>query len=145
MRTTRWRSEVQPRYMEHAILAANETFYDAFRREDHAGMEELWARRAPVACIHPGWDALLGRDLVMRSWRAIMENGAPAVRCVSPRVLRLGDTALVICEEHVGGGRLIATNAFVLEDGQWRMVHHQAGPLGGADDVEVEDDAHGAN
>jgi hypothetical protein len=24
---------------------------------------------------------------------------------------------------------LAATNVFVLEDGQWRMVHHHAGPL----------------
>lgn len=24
---------------------------------------------------------------------------------------------------------LAATNAFVLEDGAWRMVHHHAGPL----------------
>jgi ketosteroid isomerase-like protein len=131
--------------MELAILAANETFYDAFRRDDHAAMNDLWARRAPVACIHPGWDALIGRDRVMQSWRAIMENGAPLVRCVAPRVVQLGDTALVICEEHVAGGRLIATNAFVLEDGQWRMVHHHAGPLGGGDDVEVEDDPIGAN
>jgi ketosteroid isomerase-like protein len=131
--------------MELDILAANEAFYDAFRREDQAAMNELWARRAPVACVHPGWSALLGRGRVMQSWRAIMENGSPPIRCVSPRVLRLGDTALVICEEHVGGGRLIATNAFVHEDGQWRMVHHHAGPVGGREDPDVADDPLGPN
>jgi ketosteroid isomerase-like protein len=131
--------------MEPAVIAANEAFYDAFRREDHAAMNELWARRAPVACIHPGWGALLGRDRVMQSWRAIMENGAPQIRCASPQVLRLGDTALVICEEHMAEGRLIATNAFVLEDGRWRMVHHHAGPVGGDADVAVADDPLGPN
>jgi ketosteroid isomerase-like protein len=119
--------------MDTAILAANEAFYDAFRREDPTAMDELWARQAPVACIHPGWDALLGRDRVMASWRAIMENGAPVIRCVAPRVQRLGDVALVICEEHVGDGRLIATNVFVHEDGHWRLVHHQAGPIANGD------------
>jgi ketosteroid isomerase-like protein len=132
--------------MDTAILAANQAFYDAFRREDPTAMDEIWARRAPVACIHPGWDALLGRDRVMASWRAIMENGAPEVRCVAPQVQRLGDVALVICEEHVGGGRLIATNVFAHEDGQWRIVHHHAGPIAtGEPDTESPEDPHGPN
>jgi ketosteroid isomerase-like protein len=132
--------------MDTEILAANEAFYQAFRREDPTAMDELWARRAPVACVHPGWGALLGRDRVMASWLAIMKNGAPPVRCVAPRVHRLGDAAFVICEEHIGGGRLIATNVFVQEDGQWRMVHHHAGPLAGRepDDVSLSD-PHGPN
>jgi ketosteroid isomerase-like protein len=123
--------------MDTEILVANEAFYDAFRREDPAAMDELWARRAPVACIHPGWDALIGRDRVLASWRAIMKNGTPPIRCVAPRVQRLGDAAFVICEEHVGGGRLIATNVFVHEDGRWRIVHHHAGPIAG-DDQDLE-------
>jgi hypothetical protein len=131
--------------MESDILAANEAFYEAFRREDQAAMQALWARRAPVACIHPGWGAMLGRERVIQSWRVIMQNGSPPIRCVNPQVLRLGEAALVICEEHIGGGRLIATNAFVHEDGAWRMVHHQAGPVGGERDAEVEDDPIGPN
>jgi len=132
--------------MDTAILAANEAFYDAFRREDPEAMDEIWAQHAPVACIHPGWNALLGRDRVMASWRAIMENGAPPIRCVAPRVQRLGEVALVICEEHAGGGRLIATNAFVHEDGQWRIVHHHAGPIASGDqDTAAADAPHGLN
>jgi ketosteroid isomerase-like protein len=132
--------------MDTAILAANEAFYDAFRREDPTAMNEIWARRAPVACIHPGWDALLGRNRVMASWRAIMENGTPPIRCVAPRVQRLGDAVLVICEEHIGGGRLIATNVFVQEDGQWRIVHHHAGPIArGEQDTASTADPHGPN
>jgi ketosteroid isomerase-like protein len=132
--------------MDTEILAANEAFYHAFRREDPTAMDELWARHAPVACIHPGWDALIGRDRVMASWLAIMNNGAPAIRCVAPRVQRLGDAAFVICEEHVGGGRLLATNVFVHEDGQWRMVHHHAGPIARSEqDIEAWSDPHDAN
>lgn len=131
--------------MESDILAANEAFYDAFRREDQAAMNALWARRAPVACIHPGWGATMGRERVLQSWRAIMQNGAPPIRCANPQVLRLGETALVICEEHIGGGRLIATNAFVHEDGAWRIVHHHAGPVEASSDTAEEDDPIGPN
>jgi ketosteroid isomerase-like protein len=131
--------------METAILAANEAFYDAFRREDPTAMNEIWAVHAPVACIHPGWHALSGRDRVMASWRAIMENGAPPIRCVAPRVQRLGDTALVICEEHVQGDRLIATNVFVHEDGRWRIVHHHAGPIADGQATAPTSDPRGLN
>lgn len=115
--------------MDTAILAANAAFYEAFHRNDAVAMDEIWAARAPVACIHPGRHALLGRNLVMASWRAILEHGAVPVRCVAPQVQHLGEAAVVICEEHVDGNRLIATNVFVHEDGRWRIVHHQAGPL----------------
>lgn len=127
------------------ILAANQAFYDAFLAEDEDAMEALWARRAPVACIHPGWTALIGRPRVMASWRAIMAGGAPALRCASPRVHQLGDVAYVICDELVAGGRLVATNVFVREDGQWRIVHHQAGQVAAVaapeDEPEDDDDA----
>jgi hypothetical protein len=126
--------------MEADILAANEAFYDAFVREDSAAMDALWARRAPVACIHPGWTALVGRAKVMASWRAIMSNGAPPIRCAAPRVQLLGDVAYVICDELVGGGRLIATNVFVLEDDAWRLVHHQAGQVAAVATTDEDDD-----
>jgi ketosteroid isomerase-like protein len=116
------------------VLAANQAFYEAFRGEDLAAMDALWARAAPVACIHPGWPALVGRSPVMASWRGILENGAPPIRAEAPRVQRLGDVAYVICDEVVPGGRLVATNVFVLEGGAWRMVHHHAGPVSMPDD-----------
>ena len=132
--------------MDSEILAANEAFYRAFRREDPTAMDELWARDAPVACIHPGWGALIGRDRVMASWLAIMKNGAPPIQCVAPRVHRLGDAAFVICEERLGDGRLIATNVFVHEGGQWRMVHHHAGPIAASEpEATSSSEPHGLN
>ena len=118
---------------EEAVLAANEAFYRAFATRDFAAMDAVWASHTPVACIHPGWDALVGRDMVMESWAAILGGaGAPQIRCEAPRVFVLGPSAFVICREVLEQGRLIATNVFAREPAGWRMVHHQAGPGGQA-------------
>jgi hypothetical protein len=37
--------------------------------------------------------------------------------------------AFVVCVETLSGGRLAATNVFVREGGEWRIVHHHAGPI----------------
>lgn len=113
-----------------AVLAANLEFYRAFTTRDSEAMDALWARQAPVACVHPGWPALSDRDAVMESWRGILSNpDSPRIVCYDERVFLYGDTALVICEEELDGGTLIASNWFVREGGQWRMAHHQAGQL----------------
>jgi ketosteroid isomerase-like protein len=127
-----------------AVLAANQAFYTAFARRDLLAMDAVWAQRAPVACIHPGWDALVGREQVMASWRAILSGaGAPAIECQSPTAHLLGDAAFVICYEAVRGARLIATNLFVREDGAWRMTHHHAAPVPppADDEADADDDA----
>jgi ketosteroid isomerase-like protein len=111
------------------VLSANAAFYDAFRVESLAAMDSVWARRAKVACVPPGWPALIGRDQVMASWRAIFESGTPAIRCAEAEAHVLGDAAFVTCTELLNGGTLVATNLFVREDGAWRMVHHHAGPV----------------
>ena len=114
---------------KEAVLAANEGFYRAFARRDLAAMDALWARETPVACVHPGWDALVGRDRVMESWAAILGNPrAPRLHCEAPRPFLLGSGAFVLCCEVLEQGRLIATNVFAREPAGWRMVHHQAGP-----------------
>ena len=55
-----------------ALLFANEAFYAAFAGHDYAAMEALWARHAPVACIHPGWGVLEGRE-----WRLVHHQAGP--------------------------------------------------------------------
>jgi ketosteroid isomerase-like protein len=115
---------------ELEVLEANESFYRAFSGRDVDALDRLWARRAPVACIHPGWDALDGREEVLDSFRAILGSGnSPRVRCTSAQARLLGEVAYVTCHEVLPAGRLVATNLFLLEDGAWRMVHHQATPL----------------
>ena len=113
-----------------AVLAANLEFYRAFGARDLAAMDALWARTAPVACIHPGWPALADRDAIIESWRGILSSPeSPRIVCYDERVFLYGDTALVVCEEELDGGTLIASNLFVREDDAWRIAHHQAGQL----------------
>jgi ketosteroid isomerase-like protein len=115
---------------ELEVLEANEAFYRAFAARDLAAMAAAWAERHPVACSHPGWDVLDGRDEVLRSWRGILASpGAPAVSCSQAQAHVLGEVAFVTCHEVLPGGTLSATNLFAREDGRWRLVHHQASPI----------------
>ncbi|MEX1306371.1 MAG: nuclear transport factor 2 family protein [Rhodovibrionaceae bacterium] len=112
-----------------AVLFANEAFYLAFANRDLAAMEEVWARGHSVACVHPGWQPLSGREEVMEAWTGILANSeAPRVSCRAPRVYLSGETAFVVCFEVIGKGALVATNIFCREGGLWKMIHHQAGP-----------------
>jgi ketosteroid isomerase-like protein len=113
-----------------AVLSANLEFYRAFTRRDEAALEALWARHAPVICVHPGWTPVTGRAAVLQSWRDILANPeAPHVMCHDDQVFLYGDMAIVLCEEELDTGHLAATNIFVREGGAWRMVHHQASPI----------------
>jgi len=116
---------------EREVVEANAAFYAAFARRDADAMDALWARDAEVACLHPGWEPLLGREAVVTSWRRILlGGGAPAqIRCEHPMAHVTGDAAWVVCNEVIPGGTLAATNLFVRERGSWRMVHHHASPM----------------
>ncbi len=111
---------------EH-VLFANDAFYLAFRERDLDAMERLWSRNVPVICIHPGWNPLTSRVEIMASWQAILGNpDAPRVQCYGGRVFQQGDIASVVCYEQLEGGILVATNNFVMEDDEPKLVHHQA-------------------
>ena len=116
---------------EGAALAANEAFYRALGAADAGAMDAIWARRAPVTCLHPGWSLLSGREAVLASWAGILGNpNQPRIVGGGASVALLGDgAALVLCREVVSGAPLYATNVFVREDGAWRLVHHQSGPV----------------
>ena len=112
-----------------AVLFANEAFYRAFADRDTAAMEALWSREAPVACIHPGWSALVSRREVIESWRRILTNqNSPKVNCRDATAFVHGEAAFVVCYEEIDGNFLVATNVFRREGRQWKLVHHQAGP-----------------
>ena len=115
---------------EVEVLTVNEAFYDAFSRHDIAAMEAIWSKRVDLACIHPGWDAIVGRREVLSSWRAILSSPeAPTVEGTGAVAHVIGDVAYVVCSEVLPGAELCATNVFVREDGTWKLVHHQAGPV----------------
>lgn len=114
-----------------AVLFANEVFYLAFRNQDVAAMEALWAQRHSVTCIHPGWQAVTGRESVLESWRAILTGTrAPAIRPRGAQATLAGECGIVVCYEEIEGSDtlLVATKIFLREDGQWKLIHHQAGP-----------------
>lgn len=115
------------------VLATNQAFYEAFRRGDADAVDALWAKLSPVACIHPGWEPLHGREQVMASFRAILRSPSPPqIHCQRPAATVLGDVAFVICAEAIDDASLVATNVFVREEGGWKLVHHQAGPVSAA-------------
>lgn len=114
---------------EAGSLFANDAFYQAFRDRDMAAMDDVWARRSRVACIHPGWSALTRRSQIMESWQAIFANPeAPDIACRGAEAFVTGQQSFVVCYELIGNSLLAATNIFVMEAGVWKMVHHQAGP-----------------
>ena len=115
-----------------AVLAANADFYEAMRTGDLAAMDRLWSRRRQVSCTHPGRPAIFGREAVMESWRIVLEvYEPPSIRPVAPHAIVTGTTALVLCREDLGRVELMASNAFVREDGEWRMINHQATDIPG--------------
>jgi limonene-1,2-epoxide hydrolase len=115
---------------ENAVLSANLSFYEAFGNQDYEAMVRVWSTSEQIACIHPGWQALRGRDGVLASWRAILDGDRTAtVRCADARAILLDQTAIVTCVEQIDRAKLVATNVFVLDGGLWKMVHHQAAPF----------------
>src|SRR5262245_31764449 len=111
-----------------AVLEANEAFYRAFNAKDADAMDAAWAGEHEVACIHPGWNALLGREDVLASWHNILGNpGQPRIVIGGAQAVFTEAVAIVLCRELVAGAPLIATNVFVQEGGDWKLVHHQSG------------------
>jgi hypothetical protein len=108
------------------LLRANRDFYRAFASGDYIAMDRLWSEHADSTCIHPGWEALRGRDRVMASWRGILRRPLP-VRSRDEVATVLGEVGVIVCVEVLPEGELVATNVFVVEQGRWRMLHHQAG------------------
>ena len=109
-----------------AALAANAAFYRALAQGDYASMEALWSGSEPLLCSHPGTQALHGRAAVLGSWRAILAE-PPNIEARAPRAVVIRGVAFVTCLEAIGDTILTATNAWVWEQGEWRMIHHQSG------------------
>ena len=128
---------------EKGVLEANRAFYRIIRDGDIGAMDQLWAQSVAVACTHPGWPPLHGREEVMESWARVFEAGEDEggfhIDCDDETVYFLNQgAALVVCNESLEEGALAASNCFLFEAGGWRLVHHQAGPL--AVTVAGEDD-----
>jgi ketosteroid isomerase-like protein len=136
----------------HAVLRANQLLYDAFETGDIDLMGAVWLdgpEAGAVACIHPGWAPLHGREVVLRSWSMIMANTTYIQFVLTDVVARVtGDVAIVTCGENMltdlptdpedplgqgmaglAGGRAVATNVFRRTADGWRLWLHHASPV----------------
>lgn len=109
-----------------ALIDTNDDFYRIMRSGDLDAMADLWSLRRLISCTHPGRAMLIGRESVMQSWRGILTNNPPSIWPGEPTAVITGTSAFVLNIERVGGSELMASNGYVLEDGQWRMINHQA-------------------
>lgn len=120
-----------------AVLDANEAFYRAMRAGDLAAMEALWSRERTVSCTHPDGPAIFGREAVMASWELILGHRPPEICADDAQAIITGQSAMVLCREVIDSGsgsvELMASNAWVREDGAWRMVNHQAAVIPGGE------------
>jgi hypothetical protein len=115
---------------QSAFEAANDTFYRAFARADFSAMNSLWAESLAVSCCHPGAAPLLGRADILDSWRQIFIHGHPAdIRFVPQQMKLVGGIGIACGLEVIGNGQFACTNLYAEENGAWRMIHHQGGPV----------------
>lgn len=112
---------------KHDVLRVNHEFYSAFRSGDYARMDGLWAQHHDVSVYHPNLEGIEGREAVMTSWFEMMVvNEPPTVTVRDECVIMTGRRAMVLCTECFDMTRIIASNLYVLEDGEWKITHHQA-------------------
>jgi ketosteroid isomerase-like protein len=122
---------------ETALREANARFYRALESLDIGAMDGLWLHAPWARCVHPGWDVLVGFDLIRQSWQQIFANtGWIRVTPTGVELLAFGELGLVSCsenisakhEENVGLAVAHATNLFLRTAGGWRLFHHHASP-----------------
>jgi ketosteroid isomerase-like protein len=120
-----------------ALREANSAFYRAVEELNLTAMDRVWLHETWVRCIHPGWDLLVGWEVVRQSWEQIF-SGTRWIR-VTPTsidVQVLGDVGLVGCAENitstndgdVGVAVAQATNLFLRTGEGWRLIHHHSSP-----------------
>lgn len=117
-----------------AVLAANRAFYDAHEQRDLDAMSAVWEHSPTVVCVHPGWPIVRGWPQVRETWRRIfagpgrnqfiLTNATGSIR---------GTTAWVTLDENLmdraNTGTIAATNVFVRNGADWKMVLHHGSPV----------------
>ena len=120
-----------------ALKAANQQFYAAFGALDLAAMDDICLDSERALCVHPGWQPLVGWELIRESWRRIFDNTTLMhfnIRYVNVAVE--GDCGWVTCVENITSvlqGRadnfgVLATNIFIRTGSGWRLIAHHASP-----------------
>ncbi len=128
------------------IAQANAGFYRAFESLRLGEMERIWKHSDEVRCIHPGWGALSGWNLVRTSWERIFQ-GTPFMKfnISDVQISMRADVAWVVCVESIASGQLqrfsestiLATNIYEKCEGRWLMVHHHGSPVYAGSALEI--------
>lgn len=121
---------------ETAIAASNLAFYRALEARELSAMDLVWAQSESASCVHPGWHRLDGWEEIRRSWKNIFASArAWTVTCEDVRIHVRGELAWVSCVEVMSpfgdtsgdsAARMQATNLFVKDEGEWKLLHHHA-------------------
>ncbi|KAL0049882.1 hypothetical protein WJX82_011628 [Trebouxia sp. C0006] len=115
-----------------AVTEANRRFYAAFEHCNLQAMKEIWGNGDQVQCLHPAANCIEGREDVLESWRLVL-RGDFQIRLENVRVHATQTSGYVTCVEVMNAGnatgRTVATNIFEKQNGRWKLVLHQGGPL----------------
>jgi ketosteroid isomerase-like protein len=118
---------------EFGVRRAQSEFYEAFSTQDIEKMESVWSDEdSSVRCVHPGMEAIHGKDVIMQSWMQVFQGKSFPIGPTRVKIDICGKTALCSCIEEPPGGtgpQLEALNVYRREDGRWRMTLHMASPI----------------
>ena len=125
---------------EKDVIEMNQSFYDAFNKNDIELMIGIWLNDSTSQCIHPGWDVLTGFKNIMTSWQKIFAAAQDLeIKLSNIDVTTSENLAWVTCQENLFSiassgvqlSKVHSTNLFKKQNGAWKMVLHHASPVSG--------------
>jgi uncharacterized protein (TIGR02246 family) len=123
---------------KEAVLAVNQTFYDAFSQRDLGKMSLLWWQGSTSACVHPGGRLLMGWDAIRASWESIFQNtnsleiDVEIIKIEVDRSLAYAIVLETVLQSSQGRNlkaQSIATNLFQKMAQKWYLVQHHGSPI----------------
>ena len=123
---------------KEAVLATNESFYNAFSSQDLKAMSSLWWQGSTSLCIHPGSQPILGWSEIRDSWDSIFRNtdsleiDIEIVKAETDRSLAYVMVREIVLQSNRGKkmkAQSMATNIFQKMAQKWYIVSHHGSPI----------------
>lgn len=123
---------------KEAVLATNESFYNAFSSQDLKAMTSLWWQGSTSLCIHPGSQPILGWSEIRDSWDSIFRNtnsleiDIEIVKAETDRSLAYVMVREIVLQSNRGKkmkAQSMATNIFQKMAQKWYIVSHHGSPI----------------
>ncbi|MEM9508285.1 MAG: nuclear transport factor 2 family protein [Cyanobacteria bacterium P01_E01_bin.35] len=123
---------------KEAVLAANQSFYNAFADRDLKIMTSLWWQGSTSICIHPGSSPIVGWSNIRDSWDSIFQNTNSLE--IDIEIIKVEvDQALayillreIVLQSNQGRrmkAQSMATNIFQKMAQKWYLVSHHGSPI----------------